>query len=58
MMMKNYDKSIEIYHNPNWSFLADLPYIVLVIGGSVPGKTDALMNLIKHRILNTNRDNL
>ena len=54
-MMKNHDKSIEIYHNPNWSFLADLPYIVLVIGGSVPGKTDALMNLIKHQRPDTDK---
>ena len=30
--MKNYDKLVEINHNPNWSYIPDHPYRVLIIG--------------------------
>ena len=26
-MMKNYDESVKIIHNPNWPSIADNPYI-------------------------------
>ena len=42
-MMKNYDQSVEINHNPNWSYILDHPYRILIIGGS------ELLNLIKHQ---------
>ena len=42
-MMKNYDQSVEINHNPNWSYIPDHPYRILIIGGS------ELLNLIKHQ---------
>ena len=35
-MMKNYDQSVKIIHNPNW------PH------NSGSGKTNVLLNLIKH----------
>ena len=34
MMMKNYDESIEINHNPNWPCIPNHPYKILIIGGS------------------------
>ena len=42
--MKNYDQSIEINHNPNWSYIPDYRYGILIIGGS-----GWLLNLIKHQ---------
>ena len=32
--------------NPNWSQIPDHPYKILVIGGSGPGKTNSLFDLI------------
>ena len=48
-MMKNYDQSVEINHNPNWSYIPDNPYRILIIGGSGSGKTNVFLNLIKHQ---------
>ena len=48
-MMKNYDESIEINHNPNWPYISDHPYRILIIGGSGSGKINVLLNLIKHQ---------
>ena len=48
-MMKNYDKSVEINHNPNWSYIPDYPYRNLIFGGSRSDKTNVLLNLIKHQ---------
>ena len=31
--MKNYDKIVEINHNPNWPYIPDNPYRILIIGG-------------------------
>ena len=28
-MMKNYDESVEINHNPSWSYTSDHPYRML-----------------------------
>ena len=33
-------------HNPNWLYIPDHPYRILIIGGSGTGKTNALLNLI------------
>ena len=46
-MIKNYNESVEINHDPNWSYIPDHPYRTLIIGGSGPGTT-VLLNLIKH----------
>ena len=32
--MRNYDQSVKINHNPNWSYVPDHPYRIQVIGGS------------------------
>ena len=48
-MMKNYDQSVKINHNPNWPDIPDYPYRILIIGGSGSGKTNVLLNLIKHQ---------
>ena len=36
-------------HNEKWPFIPDHPYRILIIGGSVSGKTNALLNLIKEQ---------
>ena len=43
-MIKNYDESVEINHNPNWPFIPNHPYRILIIGGSGSGKTNLLLN--------------
>ena len=48
-MMKNYDESVEINHNRNWLYIPDHPYRILIIGSSGSGKTNVLLNLIKHQ---------
>ena len=48
-MIENYDESIEINHNPYWPYIPDHPYRILIIGGSGSGKTNAILNLIKHQ---------
>ena len=37
-MMKNYHQSVKINHNPNWPYIPDNPYRILIIGGSGSGK--------------------
>ena len=41
-----YTNKNKINHNPNWPYLPDHPYRILIIGGSGSGKTNALLNLI------------
>ena len=48
-MIKNYDQSVEINHNPTWHYTPDHPYRILIIGGSRSGKTNVLLNLIEHQ---------
>ena len=48
-MMKTYDQSVEINHNPNRPFIPDHLYRILIIGGSGSGKTNGLLNLIKNQ---------
>ena len=36
-------------HNSNWSYIPDHPYRILIIGGSEPGKTNILLNLINNQ---------
>ena len=47
--MKNYDQSVEINQNPNWPIIPYHPYRILIIGGSGSGKTNVLLNSIKHQ---------
>ena len=48
-MMQNYDKSVEINHNPIFFYIPDHSYIILIIASSGSGKTNVLLNLIKHQ---------
>ena len=47
--MNNYDESVEINHNPNWPYTLDHPYKIVIIVVSGSGKTNVLLNLIKHQ---------
>ena len=47
--MKNYDESVEIYHNPNWIYTTDHPHRNLIIGGSGSGKSNMLLDLTKNK---------
>ena len=40
--MKNYNGSAEINHSPNWSYITDHPYRILIIGGLGSGKTTVI----------------
>ena len=46
---ENYDQSVEINHNPNWPYIPDHLYRILIIGGSGSEKTNLLLSLIKHQ---------
>ena len=50
-MIKNYNQSVEINHNPNWSYIRVHPYRILIIGDSGSGKTNVLLNLTKDQWL-------
>ena len=47
-MTENYDESVKINCNLSWPYIPDHPYRILIIGGSGSGKTNVLLNLIKH----------
>ena len=47
--MKNHNELIKINHNPNWPYIPDYPYRILIVGGLGSGKTNMLLNLIKYR---------
>ena len=48
-MMKNYDQLVKINHNPNWLYILEHPYRILIIGGSGSGKNNVSLNLTKHQ---------
>ena len=33
-MIKNYDESVEINHNPNWPYIPNHPCRILIVGSS------------------------
>ena len=47
-MVKNYDESVGINHNPTCHYIPDHPYRILITGRSESGKTKVLLNLVKH----------
>ena len=47
-MVKNYDQAVEINYNPNWPYISDHPYRILIVGGLGSGKTYVLLSLIKN----------
>ena len=44
-----YTNENKLKHNPNWPYIPDHPYRILIIGGSESGKTNALFNLINNQ---------
>ena len=49
-MIKNYYQSVEIIiHNPSRSYILDHLYRIIIISRSGSGKTNVLLNLIKHQ---------
>ena len=44
-----YTNENRIKHNPNWPYIPDHPYRILIVGGSGSGKTNALLNLINNQ---------
>ena len=44
-MMKNDDQSVEVNYNPNWPYILDHPYRIVIIGGLGSGKTNVLLIL-------------
>ena len=42
----DYTDENKIDHNPNWLYIPDHPYRILILGGSRSGKTNTLLNLI------------
>ena len=45
----DYTNENEKKHNPNWPYIPDHPYRILIIGGSGSGKTNTLLNLIENQ---------
>ena len=43
-----YTNENRISHNPNWPYIPDHPYRILIIGDSGSGKTNTLLNLINN----------
>ena len=43
----DYTNESKTQHNPNWSYIPDHSYKILIIGGSGSGKTNAFLNLIE-----------
>ena len=41
----DYTNKNKINHIPNWPYIPDHPYRILIIGGSESGKTNILLNL-------------
>ena len=44
----NAGKVCKTEHNPNWPYISDHPYRILIIGDSGSGKTNVLLNLTSH----------
>ena len=47
--MKNYGQSVKINHNPNWPYIPDHPYRIVIVGGLGSDKTNVLFNLLKNQ---------
>ena len=48
-MIQNFNQSVEKNQDLNWPYIPDHPYSILIIGGLGSGKTNLLLNLIKHQ---------
>ena len=49
------EHTVEINHSPNWLYIPDQSYRILIIGGSVKGKSNVLLSLIKHQQPDTDK---
>ena len=47
--MGKYNTAVGITHSPNWSYMPYHPSRILITDGSRSGKTNVLLNFIKHR---------
>ena len=45
----DYTDENKLKHNPDWPYIPDHPYRILIIGGSGSGKTNTLLNLINNQ---------
>ena len=45
----DYTYENKLKHNPDWPYIPDHPYGILIIGGSGSGKTNTLLNLINNQ---------
>ena len=45
----DYTKENKINHNPNWPYIPDHPYRILIIGDLGSGKTNTLLSLINNQ---------
>ena len=48
-MIKNYDESVKINHNPKWPYIPNYPYRILIICCSGSGKINVLLNLVNYQ---------
>ena len=44
----DYTNESKTKHSPDWPYIPDHPYGILIIGGSGSGRTNALLNLINN----------
>ena len=44
-----YTNENRVNHNPNWPYIPDHPYTILIMGGSWSGKTNTLLYLINNQ---------
>ena len=49
MNFDDYANQNKTEHNLKWSYIAEHPYRILIIGGSGFGKANALLNLINNQ---------
>ena len=45
----DYTNEDKLKHNPDWPYIPDHPYRILIIAGSGSGKTNSLLNLINNQ---------
>ena len=57
-MIKNYDQSVKINHNPKWPYIPDHPHRILIIGSSGSDKTNVLLKLKKNQTPDIDKINL
>ena len=48
MNFDEYTNENKLMHNPDWPYIPDHPYRILIIGGSGSEKTNTLLNLINN----------